>query len=150
MRYQDLVSELEVDGSLRDIYAVDTTIADWSRLLNLSSSLGEGAYFRDGEEAPIPSSANSIFDDVDHSHLLQINLGGPVINAHFFIADEMELDLDPSQITSQADLDLVLDFCAKIGQEIKRDIKITPENTPEVTYIYFSVDQETWRMSEHS
>ncbi|MDH5451943.1 MAG: hypothetical protein OEX14_01205, partial [Paracoccaceae bacterium] len=146
--YQDLVSELEVDGSLRDIYAFKTTVDDWNRLLSLSSSLGEFAYFCDGEEAPLPSTANSIFDDPDHSHLLRINLGGPFINTHFFVADEIEFDLDPSEITSQADLDLVLNFCARIGQEIKRDIVITPENLPEVIYLCYLADQDKWQRLE--
>lgn len=148
VRYQDLVSELEVDGTLRDIYAFNTTIADWSRLLTLAPSLGEVAYFYGGEEAPLPSIANSIFEDRDRGHYLRINLSGPVIHAHFFIADQIELSFEPREITSQAQLDLVLNFCAKIGREIKRDIRITPENLPDIIYLYYSADQETWRRSE--
>lgn len=150
MLYQDLVSEFEVDGSLRDIYAFKTTIDDWNRLLSLSSSLGESAYFCDGDEAPLPSNANSIFEDTDHSHLIRLNLGGPVINIHFFVVDEIELDLDPREITSQADLDLVLNFCARIGQEIGRDIVITPENSPEIIYLCYLADQDKWQRLERS
>lgn len=148
MLYQDLVSELEVDGSLRDIYAFKTTVDHWTRLLSLSSCLGEVAYFCDGEEAPLPSTANSIFDDADRLHLLRFNLGGPVINAHFFVADEIEMDFDPREITSQADLDLVLNFCAKIGKAIKRDIVITPENLPDVIYLCYLADQDKWHRLE--
>lgn len=145
MRYLDLVSEFEADGSLRDIYALDTSVTDWNRLLNLSPSLGEAAYFRGGKAAPLPTSASSIFEDVDHSHLLQFSLGGPVINTHFFIADEIEFDLDPKEITSQVDLDLVLDFCASVGRGIQRDIRITPENDPDIFYLRYSVKQQSWQ-----
>lgn len=149
MRYLDLEVEFEVDGSLRDIYAFNTTVDDWNRLLTLAPSLGEIAYFCDGEEATLPTTANSIFEDVDHAHLLRIDLGGPVINTHFFQTDEIELDLDPCEVASQADLDLVLNFCASIGREIKRDIRITPEALPEIVYLCYVSNQEQWRKPKH-
>lgn len=144
MRYSDLADEFEVDGSLRDIYVLNTSVLDWSLLLSLTPGLGEFAYFRDGEEASLPTDASLIFEDVDHSHLLRFNLGGPTINTHFFVEDEIEFDLDPGGVTSQPDLDLVLNFCASIGRKIQRDIRITPENASDVIYLLYSVEQETW------
>lgn len=145
MRYSDLSDEFDVDGSLRDIYALNTSVSDWNRLLHLTPSLGAFAYFRDGEEAPLPTDANLVFADVDHSHLLRFSLGGPTINTHFFVEDEIEFDLDPSEITSQSDLDLILEFCASVGRGIGYDIRITPENASDVVYLHYSVKQETWQ-----
>jgi len=144
MRYSDLVDEFEVDGSLRDIYVLNTSVLDWSRLLNLTPGLSRFAYFRDGEEAPLPTDASLIFEDADHSHLLRFSLGGPTVNTHFFVEDEIEFDLDPSEITSQPDLDLVLKFFLSIGRKIERDVRITPENSANVVYLLYSVKQKTW------
>ena len=145
MRYSDLSDEFEVDGSLRDIYVLNTSVSDWNRVLHLTPSLGGFAYFCDGEEAPLPTDARLVLGDVDHSHLLRFSLGGPTINTHFFVEDEIEFDVDPSGITSQPDLDLVLGFCASIGRGIGRDIRITPENASDVVYLYYSIEQETWQ-----
>lgn len=144
MRYSDLADEFEVDGSLRDIYVLNTSVSDWNRLLNLTPSLGGFAYFRDAEKAPLPTDAKLIFEDADHSHLLQFNLDGIIINTHFFVEDEIEFDLDPSDIISQPDLDLVLNFCVSIGRQIGRDIRITPEMAPDIVYLHYSVQQEAW------
>ncbi|MCA0869961.1 hypothetical protein LCL97_03950 [Seohaeicola saemankumensis] len=145
MRYSDLSEEFEVDGSLRDIYVLNTSVSDWNRLLQLTPDLGGFAYFCDGEEAPLPTDANLLFGDFNHSHLLRFSLGRPTINTHFFVEDEIEFDLDPSEITSQSDLDLVLDFFARIGRGIGRDIRITPENASDVVYLHYSAKQETWQ-----
>ena len=147
VRYMDLVSELEDDGMLLDIYALNTTIQDWSRLLALAPSLGEVEYYCGGIEASLPSSANTIFEDRNLFHNLHIDLGGVDIRTFFYTADEIELFFDPVEITSQAKLDLVLNFCAKLGREIKRDIMITAENSPQAVYFHYSVDQNTWRSS---
>lgn len=148
MRYEDLRTELEVDGSLRDIYAHNTTLIEWNRLLALFPSLGRVTYYRDGTEAPLPLTAESIFAEVQHAKLLRCDLGGPVINTHFFTPDEIELDVDPREITTQTDLDLVLEFCARVAREIRRDIRITPENAPEITYLVYAVGDEMWRRAE--
>ena len=148
MRYEDLRTEFEVDGSLRDIYAFNTTLIEWNRVLDLFPRVGRVTYFRDAEEAPLPSAAEQIFADVAHAKLLRCDLGGPVINAHFFTPDEIELDVDPCEITTQTDLDLVLDFCARLAREIQRDLRITPENAPQIVCLSYSLEDEMWRRSE--
>ena len=145
MRYSDLSDEFEVDGSLRDIYVLNTSVTDWNRVLSMTPNLGAFTYFRDGEEATLPTDANLIFQDADHAHLLRISLGGPIIYTHFFVEDEIEFDLDPNEITSQSDLDLVLNFCASIGRGIGRDIRITAENSSDVVYLCYSIEQEKWQ-----
>ena len=144
MLYSDLADEFEVDGSLRDIYVLNTSALEGNRWRNLTPDLGGFAYSRDGKKAPLPTDVSLIFEDADHSHLLRFNLGGPTINTHFFVEDEIEFDFDPREITSQSDLDLVLNFCASIAQNIERDIRITPENVSDVIYLLYSVEQETW------
>ncbi len=143
MRHQRILSELESDGMLCDICGLNTEVSDWNRLLGLSSSLGNATYYCDGEEAPLPSTAGSIFED-DHVHLLRFDLGGVGISTQFFSVEEIELNLDPREITSEEDFKRVLDFCAKIGREIGRDIKIAPENRPQFAFLSYSAAQEKW------
>ena len=62
---------------------------------------------------------------------MKVDLGGPVANAHFHTSEEIELDLDPREIGSQASLDEVLDFCSKLSLALERDVAITEESDPE-------------------
>lgn len=145
MRWNDLSQFFEVDGSLRDIIVRETSVSDWDKLISLAFQLGEVSYQRDGEEAVLPPSAAVLLDDKEHAHCMKVDLGGPVANAHFFSSDEVELDIDPREIRSQPDLDLVLNFCASIGRKIERDVRITPENAPDVVYLLYSVKQKAWQ-----
>ena len=146
MQWNDVAKVFEVDGGLLDIYVSKTSVSDWDSLISLCSGFGRVTYTRDGEETPLPTSAAKLLDDREHSHCMSVELGGPVANIHFFVTDEIELDLDPSEIQSQAALDDVLNFCSKLSQEIERDVRITPESTPETILLYYSAKEQTWRI----
>lgn len=148
LRYESIASVFNVDGSLRDIFASGTAISDWNQLLNLAHRSQKLEYFVDGVETSLPLTAASIFEDNKHTHFLRINLGGPTLNTHFFVVDEIELDLDPKEVNSQADLDMILKFCAALGHEISRDVFVTPENTPEIFYFSYSAELDAWRLRE--
>jgi len=146
MRWNDVAFAFEVDGSLQDIYAYDTTIAHWDILLRLSNEISQVAYECDGKNITLPSSTDALLDDRTRTHCLKIDLGGPIANAHFFTAEEIELDLDPRQIRSQIDLDAVLNFCSRLSHEIKRDVMITAENTLDIVFLFHSVSEKIWRV----
>ena len=150
MQWNDVAFAFEVDGSLRDIYAYNTTAADWNRLLTLSNEIGKATYRCNGENAPFPSSSDTLLDDRNRSHCLEIDLGGPIANAHFFTTEEIELDLDPSQIGSQREFDVVREFCVRLAHEIERDVVITAENTPDIVFLCYAVNEGVWRVSQQA
>ena len=54
-----------------------------------------------------------------------------VIACHFFTPDEIELDLDPAEVSSQGAMDSVLRFMGCLGSCLGRDVTLTEENSPE-------------------
>lgn len=146
MRWKDVSRIFEADGSLRDVIVYKTSVSDWDRLIRLSLLLGDVSYERDGATAMLPTSAAQMLEDAEHTHCMRIDLGGPVANAHFFTAEEIELDLDPSEIGSQAALDKVQDFCSKLGRELKRNVAITEENSPDEILLSYSFPKQRWEI----
>ncbi len=136
----------EADGSLRDVIVRGTSVSDWDKLISLSLLLGNVSYECDGATAILPTSAAQMLGDAEHSHCMRIDLGGPVANAHFFTAEEIELDLDPSEIGSQAAFDKVQDFCSKLGMELERDVAVTEENSPGEILLSYSFRQQRWQI----
>jgi hypothetical protein len=138
MDWQDCKKAFYVDGTLRDVYVRDTTAADWDVFLEAVSSKIT-ATFIDGEPHPLPTHASEIFElNHEKSFLLEILLGQVKMLCYFFIEEEIELDIDPSEVTSQAELDAIVDVLALIGRALGRDVILTDENFP--TSIWFVFD----------
>ena len=122
------------DGSLRDIYIRGTTLVDWQRFLDfVRTQSGWTASFRwDDQERPMPADASDIFEERRHaSPLLSLSLQGIVVNCHFFMPDEIELDVDPRQIAQQDDAERVYAFLAQAGKHLRKEVTLTEENSPE-------------------
>ncbi|MFD1159808.1 hypothetical protein [Roseovarius aestuarii] len=149
MLWKDVCQIFEADGSLRDVIVHETSVSDWDRLLSLSLSLGNVFYERDGENAVLPASAARMLGDPEHSHCMKVDLGGPVANAHFYTSEEIELDLDPSEIASQAALNKVLGFCSKLSLALERDMAITEESSPEEALLVYSFQKRSWQIATH-
>ncbi|MDE1130055.1 MAG: hypothetical protein OSA49_00695 [Ascidiaceihabitans sp.] len=138
MDWQDCRKAFYLDGSLRDIYVRNTTAADWDVFLDAVSSKIT-ATFVDGEPHPLPTQASEIFEiENKKSFLLEILLGQVKIKCHFFTEQEIELSIDPSEVTSQAELNAVVDVLTIIGCALGRDVILTDENCP--TSVWFIFD----------
>ena len=74
------------DGSLRDVYFVETTLAHWSSFLNFVGNR-TNPYSFDGEAAELPS-IEEIFGNRDRHHLLTVAILGVEINCHFFVIED--------------------------------------------------------------
>jgi len=132
----------ECDGSLRDIYIDKTDMHDWSALLDVARC-NPYVYTFDGVPRELPSP-QSIFANRDGGHLLTVNIGNASINCHFFIPEEIELDIDPRQVTGLATHELILNFLAELSSKVGKDISITAENSPEAVYRRFSPASASW------
>ena len=119
------------DGSLRDIYVWGTGEGDWNLFLSLVQSSGFAfRYTRDGEESGMPSCPADILRDHTCAHNLTIDVNGVELACRFFTQDEIELDLDPRQVTSQRSLEAVLGFMEDLGSHLSKDVILTEENSP--------------------
>jgi hypothetical protein len=130
------------DGSLRDIYVHRTTIADWQWLLDRANSLG-ARYTFDGLAVALPSAVD-IFNDRSGSHLLHFHFGDVSLHCHFFIADEIEIDVQPQEVQSEEQHRAVFRFVAELATALAKPASITPENSPEAPFAVFLPESGAW------
>jgi hypothetical protein len=132
----------ECDGSLRDVYIDRTDMSDWCALIEVAGR-HPYTYSFDGVPGELPTP-HSIFANRTGSHLLAVNVGNASINCHFFVPEEIELDIDPRQVTDLATHELVLKLLAELSSEIGKDLSITAENSPDAKYLLFTPTTASW------
>jgi hypothetical protein len=117
------------DGSLRDIYVQETTIEDWRVLFAALRQAYRLEYAVDGETRPLPQQVDEIFATTgDAACTLYLHTVGVLFASHFFTVDEIEFDIDPREVASQAALDAVTDFLQLIGDTLGKRVLLTEEN----------------------
>lgn len=127
------------DGSLRDIYVRNVTIEHWKTFLEFIRSSGFSyRYARDGALAELPTTAAQILGDSSATHNLAIDLGGVTACCHFFAEDEIELDIDPQEVSSPVTEQNVLKFMALLGAQLDRDVILTEENRRDDVWFRYS------------
>ena len=82
--WEDCKEAFEQDGSLRDIYVLDTALDDWQKFIDfINQSNYKFSFFVGNKLSPFPSEAGYIFEQKE-SLLLSISINGMIINCHFF------------------------------------------------------------------
>lgn len=100
-------------------------------------------YTIDGVVASMASVAD-VLHDRDHSHLLAVWVGRAQINCHFFIEQEIELDLDPREIDHASEHDAVLQFVADVSRTMGKPASVTLENAPELPLLTYEPRNNAW------
>jgi hypothetical protein len=122
------------DGSHRDFYVRSTSLNDWHDFLKFVNSTRYRLSFQiNGTPVRVPSDATSLFSS-DTQPLLQIDVAGVTLNCHFFLEAEIELDLDPQELTDAHDdarADAILMFMAELGDALRKPVLMTAENAPD-------------------
>ncbi|MFC0132624.1 hypothetical protein [Massilia eurypsychrophila] len=145
--FHEVAGLWERDGSLRDIYVQDTEAVHWNRFDQLLSQY-TCSYTFDGVAAPFPG-AQSVLRNREGSHVLSILLNGPVeVCCHFFIAEQLELDISPKEITGAIEHDEVLSFVENLAEALELSADITPENSEHTPFLTYVPQSRTWRMHD--
>lgn len=71
--------------------------------------------------------------------LLSFSLGKVGVNCHFFVKDEIELDIDPREVTSSLEVQALMAFIVELGQALEMDVSLTEEGSP--TRKWFGYDR---------
>ena len=79
--------------------------------------------------------------------MLRFRVGGILVVCHFFTPEEIEFDIDPREVTTQAHLDSLLAFLQQLGDRTRKRAVLTPENLPHGPII--SYDSETRQFEYH-
>jgi hypothetical protein len=138
IRLEECKQDFEWDGALRDIYVFQTTLQDWQTLSDFLRLNFELEYSIDGKEQPFPKLVSEVFAvRAQANTLLNFQAGKILFSCHFFTPGEIEFDLDPRNIKTQSDLDVLLDFMRQAGNSVCKPVVLTVENTPEIPIISY-------------
>ena len=137
MEWSELQSEFEWDGSLRDIYILNTTLADWRSAIRALSESGLPLSFKtQGAMSSLPADVADVFDSSDG--LLSVDLDGMLLNSHFFGTDEIEFDLDPREVTTGDRATALAGFLAILGTATGKPVILTRENAREAIILQWN------------
>lgn len=133
IQWSTVAAEFEFDGSWRDVYIEKTDFSDWQAVLDaLRQSPFKLTYMRAGSTVSLPESAEQAFPQEGFcDRLLTVSAAEIDFRCHFFDKTQIEFDIDPRQVTSQAKLDAVFAFMRLISSATSKSAVLTPENLPE-------------------
>ena len=138
--------DFEFDGAGLDIYVFGTTIEDWGSLFNVLRTSYCFEYSVDGEPGQFPKTIEEVFlIRKSASPALSFLVGKISVVCHFFHETDIEFDIDPREVTSQAELDILLNFLRQVGATIHRSVVLTPENGPEQSIITYDSELEKFQ-----
>lgn len=132
-----VATEFLWDGSWRDICVRDAQFDDWQVAIQaiLASGL-RTTFLVDGSNVPLPTDVTHVFEKRrEATVLLTVIMRAVQLNCHFFDEAEIEFDLDPRQVTAQAELDDILAFMTLLAVTTQKPAVMTPENMHNAPFI---------------
>jgi hypothetical protein len=131
--------DFQPDGALRDIYVLDTTLDDWDVAFRFLVDSYAHQLTSGNPEQAFPASASDVFHQQETGHRMSLHLdvGGVLVNCHFFSPDEIELDLDPSDVSNQETYQSVLRLVMGLAAAVGKRAILTHENTQEAVILAY-------------
>jgi hypothetical protein len=130
LRWPTSKVDFEADGSLRDIYVLDTTLDDWSKVLAfVAAKPFDASLTCEGHQVELPWEPRRLFPTIERAlrHLLSLRVGDVELCCHFFIEEEIEFDFWPNGMTEDK-LGALLSFMCDLGALTGKTVILTPEN----------------------
>lgn len=121
------------NGSLRDIYVHDTTIGDWRSAWAWLRAKGYPLYYSvDGQARQLPEDPQAALSlRKTAATLLSIHIAGVQVNCHFFGIDDLEMDIDPKQVSSEETLEALFNFLLGLASVLDKRVDLTHEGDPD-------------------
>jgi hypothetical protein len=140
MDWSLIAPDFQHDGSLRDIYILDTSIDDWALVWQvLIAESGRLAFEVDGVAGTPPADVREAFGlRASHSVIASYRLGKQRLNCHFFVEDEVEFDLDPRDVDGPAEAERLAQFLVVLGRTTSKEVRLTAENGREAIIARYS------------
>jgi len=128
--WNEIKSDFNVDGTLRDIYVEDIDIDIWNLFLRkIEESSYKISFFHGELKKDLPNLFSNIkFLQQSDSTILSIWLNENIhLNCHFFIDSEIELDLTVQEIQVEQSFILLQEFMVWLSHVVKKEVKLTHE-----------------------
>jgi hypothetical protein len=119
------------DGSYRDIYVRNTSESDWEVFIQfIRSEQLPIEMYKDGVRIEFDNlSPREIFNLTEQFAIsMSILLDAVSIHCNFFTIDEIELDIDPIEVTNDYQFNRVTEFLVKLSNVMNKEVVLTPEN----------------------
>ncbi len=132
--WQSVQSAFNVDGALRDIYICPSSESLWNEFIALVRSGTFRHEFWHGEaNLDLPREFREVKRlQLTDPTILKVFLPNLVqINCHFFCEEEIEMDIDPREVRDEGAFQSLLHFLRVVSATLKRDVRVTYENSPE-------------------
>ena len=127
----------EKDGALRDIYVQNATISDWKKVVDLLNSeykLTFGVCEENLTDKIDFEFVKIMFADETgelETKSATIDLNGIVVKCYFFLENQIEFDINPTEIKTELEFKTITDFMKAISSELEKQITLCGENQPE-------------------
>ncbi|MEK5407648.1 protein export chaperone secb [Paenibacillus sp. FSL W8-0439] len=133
MNYDEVANEVFFkDGSLRDIYILDTDIQIWAIIFEyLESNEINYRVTIDGLITRIRDIAELLRIKKEASIGITIEYSEIDICGHFYEGNVIEFDISPIQIDSEKKIDILMNFLKSLSRKLNKTIIITLEMTME-------------------
>ncbi|WP_294226193.1 hypothetical protein [uncultured Chryseobacterium sp.] len=124
------------DGSLRDIYVLNTSRVDWENwigFVNQNYKIEFKYYDREGE---FVSNDTIIFEPIfkrwdginDLIIDATIDIGGILVKCYFFSEDEIENDITPLEVKSLEHHHRLMEYLSCVSKILNKEVLLTIEN----------------------
>jgi hypothetical protein len=145
MDWVQAAPDFAADGSSRDIYVLNASLADWQVVLDDLRRTGTALrYFKSGVRTALPARAEQIFDPgVSGMQTMSLPVGDIVVHCHFFRIDEIEFDLNPSDVHGASQLEALVGFMRRLGELTGKCVVLTRENLKDSVILRYQPDAQT-------
>ena len=126
------------DGSLRDIYVLDSTIEDWKKWIDFINENHQVKfeYFDNQGNKKIESKINfyevsKYWNNYENSISAEFLVGEVLLKCCFFSIDEIENDFFPEEVKTIEQHNLIIEYLKSISKILNKEVILTPENYSE-------------------
>ncbi len=137
--WNDIQWIFEPDGSLIDIYVQDISLREWEKLIDHLNANFNLTY-SDQDKIDKKYVLEYLQDTSGEleSKSLTIQLEQIKVNGYFFLSEQIEFDIDPKEVNSLSDFELIEKFMTSISDTLQEQITLTAESNPE--FPLFKID----------
>jgi len=124
------------DGALRDIYVLNTSAADWQRMIELVRDYAP-EFAIGGQSADFPAEMRSLWQDkTAETSFMRFKISGIMFHCFFYQEEEIEFDIEPREVASAEHLEALLGFLRRLGDVLGKTVILTSENGCRQTPIF--------------
>jgi hypothetical protein len=130
--WTDYSAHFEDQGTLRNVVVLGTTVGDWQKMFDwIRRSDFPREYLIDGEPADFPGTIAEAFATVgEDTYSYSFDAEGLPVHGMVYsdrFADEIEMDIEPVNVTNQDEFDHLIAFMQNLSNELDKPVMLTQE-----------------------